>query len=220
MVVIRTHSPLASWNFLKFWDFYNEKLAKDLDSNSHRPPILPPKADWFKALELTPFEKVKVVLLGQDPYHTKGMAHGLAFSVLPHVKKIPPSLQNIFREYQTDLGFCAPRNGDLRLWAERGVLLLNTILTVEEGKANSHKGLGWERLTYEICKALSKRGGVVFLFMGKQAAEYRGAVEDAPCIITPHPSPLAKGFSGSKPFSKVNEELKKLGVEEIDWRLE
>ena len=214
---------LKSWEFLKFWNtvYYPAEGLEDHLIKCWRAgeSVLPAEENIFKALELTPFDKVKCVILGQDPYHTKGMAHGLAFSVLPHIKNLPPSLRNIFRELQDDIGCVQPRNGDLRTWAERGVLLLNTVLTVEEGKPLSHKNIGWEKLCFEVCKALSKRGGVVFLLMGKQAAEYRGACENAPCIVTPHPSPLSKGFLGSKPFSRVNEELKKLNIEPIDWSL-
>lgn len=219
--VIKTISPLKSWEFLKFWDWYYENLCKDLERFDHSkdPVYFPPEKDRFKALELTPFDKVKCVLLGQDPYHTKGLAHGLSFSVPPHIKKLPPSLRNVLKEYQADLGYPKPRSGDLNAWAERGVLLLNTVLTVEEGKANSHKGLGWEKLTYEVIRSLGDRGRVVFLLMGKQAQEYTGACQDCPVVAVAHPSPLSKGFPGSRPFSKVNAALKKLGVEEIDWKL-
>jgi uracil-DNA glycosylase len=214
-----TTSPLKSWNSLKFWDkpWQNIQHWYDKMLPDH---ILPRYDYWFKALELTPFHEVKVVILGQDPYHTKGMANGLAFSTSPHIKQLPASLRNILKEYQEDLGYPRPRSGDLSDWAKRGVLLLNTVLTVEEGKANSHKGLGWEGLTYEILRSLAQRGEIVFLLMGKQAQEYRAACSPCPIVCTPHPSPLAKGFLGSKPFSKVNQELVKLGVEPVDWRLQ
>lgn len=216
--MIKTISPLKSWEFLKFWDHgYSETYERACGEDRNK--ILPHVAYWFAALELTPFDKVKVVILGQDPYHTKGMAHGLAFSVLPHVKSLPPSLRNIFKEYQDDLGYQPPRSGDLRAWAERGVLLLNTVLTVEEGKPNSHRGIGWEKLTYEVIRSLSDRGKVAYLLMGKAAQEYAGACVPCPVVKCPHPSPLSKGFLGSKPFSRVNEELKKLGLKPIDWRL-
>ena len=215
--MIKTVSPLKSWDFLKFWSHTYQDIAKKELWRSDK--VFPRYGDWFKALELTPFDKVKVVILGQDPYHTKGMAHGLAFSVPPHIKRLPPSLRNILQEYQTDLGHPAPRGGDLRAWASQGVLLLNTILTVEEGKPLSHKNIGWEKLCYEVIRSLASRGDVVYLLWGKQAQEYRGACGDLPRVESPHPSPLSKGFAGSKPFSKCNEELKKLKQDPIDWRL-
>lgn len=207
---------LDSWRFLKFWKHGYPGVLDILEYPAEdKPAVFPRSEDWFKALELTPFDKVKVVILGQDPYHTKGMAHGLAFSVQPHVKKLPPSLRNILREYQDDLNYPAPRSGDLREWAERGVLLLNAILTVEEGKPMSHKGIGWEKLTYEILQSLKNRGGVSFLLMGSKAQEYAGGLPADVVVRTPHPSPLAKGFLGSKPFTKVNATLK----EPMNWRL-
>jgi uracil-DNA glycosylase len=215
-MLVKTVSPLKSWEFLRFWDYYYTYMLPQFLT---RPNVLPAYENWFKALELTPFDKVKVVILGQDPYHTKGMAHGLAFSVLPHINRIPPSLQNIFREYCSDLNYPKPRNGDLRSWAERGVLLLNTVLTVEEGKPNSHRGIGWEKLTYEVVRALAGRGSVCYLLWGIQAQEYAAACEACPVVRSPHPSPLSKGFLGSKPFTKCNEALKQLGIDPIDWRL-
>lgn len=178
---------------------------------------LPRRQWWFHALELTPFNKVKCVILGQDPYPTKGHAHGLAFSVQPHVRRLPKSLVNIFTEYRSDLGYLAPRSGDLTVWAERGVLLLNTILTVEEGKPLSHAGLGWEKLTYEIVRALDERTGVVFCLWGKRAQEYQGALRSSPVVCSAHPSPLSanKGFFGSKPFTRINSHLN----EPINWKL-
>jgi uracil-DNA glycosylase len=215
---IKTVSPLSSWNFLKFWDYYYKEKMNELTDRS----ILPSIDCRFKALELTPFDKVKCVILGQDPYHTKGMAHGLAFSVLPHVSNLPPSLRNIFKEYQDDLGYPEPRNGDLRTWAERGVLLLNTVLTVEEGKPNSHRGIGWEKLCYEVIRSLDGRvQPVVFMLWGKSAQEYTGAVQKGKVLASVHPSPLSAsaGWLGSKPFTRCNEALKQLDVEPIDWRL-
>jgi len=208
---------MDTWNFLKFWSSGYPSVLKVFEYGGYD-KILPREENWFKALELTPFDKVKVVVLGQDPYPTKGMAHGLAFSVQPHIKTLPPSLRNILKEYQSDLGYPQPRSGDLREWAERGVLLWNTILTLEEGKPLSHAGIGWEKLTYEIIKALAERK-VAFLLMGRKAQEYAAACGDSPVIAVPHPSPLSKGFSGSKPFSQANKELEKLGVEPVNWRL-
>lgn len=212
---------MKSWEFLKFWkEVWPTLWSSVLQTNGpFKGTTFPHRQDWFKALELTPFDKVKVVILGQDPYHTKGLAHGLAFSVQPHIKKLPPSLRNILKEYQADLGYPAPRSGDLRAWAERGVLLLNTILTVEEGKPLSHKNLGWEKLTYEIITSLAKRGGVVFALWGKAAQDYKAACDLAPVVDCPHPSPLSKGWHGSKPFTRINVALKELKLDPIDWKL-
>lgn len=211
---------MKPWPQLKFWkEVYPKIITHMAGAGICAGHTLPAPENWFKALELTPFDKVKVVIFGQDPYPTKGMAHGLAFSVLPHVKRLPPSLVNIFKEYQADLGYPEPRNGDLRVWAERGVLLLNTVLTVEEGKSNSHRGIGWEKLTYEIIRSLAEKGGVAFALWGKHAQEYAAACGSCPVVESPHPSPLSKGFLGSAPFSRVNLELKKLGIDPIDWRL-
>lgn len=184
--------------------------------------VLPPHKDWYKAFDLTPFEDVKVVILGQDPYPKKGLAHGLAFSVQPHVKPLPPSLRTILAEYMSDTGHPSPRTGDLSLWSTRGVLLLNTILTVEEGKPLSHKGLGWEKLTYEVIRTLSeKREGLVFMLWGKHAQQYKAAIDLKKHLVLEagHPSPLNTGrnkFSGCKHFSKANEFL---GSRRVDWKL-
>lgn len=216
--MIKTVGQLKSWEFLKFWDWYFESDLVGVFSNG---TCLPGPKAVFRALELTPFDKVKVVILGQDPYPTKGHANGLAFSTWPHVSPLPRSLSNIFKEYQTDLGYREPRNGDLSAWAERGVLLLNTILTVEEGKPLSHAGIGWEKLAYEVVRSLGERGDVGFLLWGKKAAEYAAACGKCPIILSAHPSPFSadKGFFGSRPFTRVNEELRKMGVEPVDWRL-
>lgn len=216
---------MKKWSDLKFWKHTYQAVLDRLDiekTKGLRPleqKYFPKRENWFRAFELTPFDKVKVVILGQDPYHTKGMADGLAFSVSAHIRRLPPSLRNIFKELQDDLGVSAPRTGDLRAWAERGVLLLNTILTVEEGKPLSHADIGWEKLAFESIRALSDSGTVVFLLMGKRAQQYKAACSPCPTVCVPHPSPLSKGFLGSKPFSKINEELKKLKQEPIDWRL-
>lgn len=205
---------MDSWKFLKFW---KGRAYADLWYGTQN--ALPPVRDRFKAFELTPFEKVKCVILGQDPYPTPGHAMGLAFSVYPHIRPIPPSLRNIFREYVDDLGYPFPRTGDLTPWAKEGVLLLNTIFTVEAGKSNSHAGIGWEKLTYEVISALGNSGRVVFCLWGKNAQEYQSACKDSPVVALAHPSPLSasKGFFGSKPFSRVNEYLGKERA--ITWRL-
>lgn len=182
--------------------------------------MLPSKKEWFKALELTQPENVKCVILGQDPYPTKGHANGLAFSVYPHVRPLPGSLANLFSEYRSDLGYDTPRTGDLTTWAEHGVLLLNTILTVEEGEPLSHEGIGWEKLSFEIMRTLADEP-VVFLLMGKKAQEFSGAVHPDKTVSVYHPSPRSagRGFYGSKPFTQVNEKLVTMGRTPIDWKL-
>ena len=177
----------------------------------------------FEALELTPYEKVKVVILGQDPYHGANQAHGLSFPVQPGVK-IPPSLNNIYKELQSDLGIKPVNHGNLVSWAKQGVLLLNTVLTVREGQAYSHRGQGWERLTDTIIEKLNEREQpVVFILWGKPAQEKMKMIDKSKHIIltSSHPSPLSahRGFLGSKPFSKTNDALLALGEQPIDWQL-
>lgn len=184
---------------------------------------LPPKETLYRAFELTPFKEVKCVILGQDPYHTPGMADGLAFSVSPHIKQLPPSLRNIHQEYVSDLGYPKPRTGSLEEWAKSGVLLLNTILTVEVGQPLSHRGLGWEKLTVEVISKLSKyKDPMVFILWGKHAQEYQGLIDEGKHLVlcSPHPSPFSAnaGFFGSRPFSATNIFLKDYG-EEVNWRL-
>lgn len=185
--------------------------------------IFPRESEIFQALNATPFEKVKAVILGQDPYHGAGQAHGLCFSVQPGVKP-PPSLMNIFKEYSSDLGYPMPSSGDLSKWAKEGVLLLNTVLTVEEGKAASHKKRGWEQFTDRIIQKLSEREDpIVFILWGAFAHSKIPMIRVPPHAIlkTVHPSPLSayNGFWGSKHFSKTNEILKSWGKAPIDWRL-
>lgn len=211
---------MDSWCFLKFWkQGYHDTLEK-LSSISKK--CLPnTEKQWFKALDLTPFSEVRCVILGQDPYPTRGYAMGLAFSVFPHVSPLPASLRNIFTEYHSDLGYPEPRFGDLTPWAKNGVLLWNSILTVEEGHPLSHEGIGWEKLTYEILRSLDETCRVVFVLWGKRAQEYKAAIQNSPVIVSPHPSPYSasSGFFGSRPFSKVNQHLINLGQKPIDWRL-
>ncbi|WNG52255.1 uracil-DNA glycosylase [Archangium minus] len=185
--------------------------------------VYPTEEDLFSAFRLTPYEKVKVLLLGQDPYHGPGQAHGLAFSVQPGVKP-PPSLVNIFKELQSDLGVPKPKEGSLVPWAKQGVLLLNAVLTVREGQANAHEGHGWEHFTDAVIQKVSdKEDAVVFLLWGSYAQKKEALIDTTRHVIlkAPHPSPLSakKGFFGSRPFSKTNEELKERGREPIDWRL-
>jgi uracil-DNA glycosylase len=183
----------------------------------------PPADRVFRALEATPFDAVRVVLLGQDPYHGPGQAMGLCFSV-PEGVPPPPSLQNLFRELSDDLGVPTPTSGDLTPWAERGVLLLNAVLTVSPGRAGSHANKGWERFTDRAVQALSeRREGLVFLLLGRYAQQ-KGAVVDRTrhdVVAAAHPSPLSasSGFFGSRPFSRANALLEARGGAPVDWRL-
>lgn len=183
--------------------------------------IFPPGKDIFNAFNLTPFDKVKVVILGQDPYHGKGQAHGLSFSV-PEGITPPPSLVNIFKELSADLGVPIPKSGNLEGWAKQGVLLLNAILTVRADQAASHHGQGWEKFTNAVIKTISdKREHVVFILWGNFAREKKTLVDASKHLVieSSHPSPFSasNGFFGSKPFSKTNEYLKQWGVPEITW---
>ena len=183
--------------------------------------ILPHSSLWFNALKSTPLDKVRVVILGQDPYPTPGHAHGLCFSVMPDVRPIPKSLANIFRELDEDLGI-KNQNGNLQRWADQGVLLLNSVLTVERGLPNSHQGKGWEIFTDKVISVVNGLDRAVVFVLWGAYAQKKGAVIDATrhlVIRAPHPSPLSayRGFFGSRPFSKINGFLKANGQAEIDW---
>lgn len=185
--------------------------------------VYPPRAELFSAFELTPPEQVRAVILGQDPYHEPGQAHGLAFSVRQGVK-LPPSLVNIYKERESDLGIPPAPHGDLTHWAEQGVLLLNTVLTVERGKANSHKALGWQAFTDHVVQRLSDLPQpVAFVLWGAQAQKKAAvaAASSNPRLVLqgPHPSPLSayRGFFGSRPFSRINEFLQEHGEAPICW---
>lgn len=185
--------------------------------------VYPPGPLIFNAFNLTPFDQVRVVILGQDPYHGPGQAHGLCFSV-PNGIRQPPSLLNIFKELKNDLHIDAPMHGNLEAWAKQGVLLLNAVLTVNESEAASHKNAGWERYTDAVIKAISaKRQHVVFILWGRFAQNKESLIDASRhCIIkSAHPSPLSAndGFFGSKPFSKANTYLREHRIKEIDWRL-
>lgn len=185
--------------------------------------IFPANENIFKAFNSTPFDRVKVVILGQDPYHAPGQAHGLSFSVQPGVP-LPPSLLNIFKELRSDLGVPLPAHGCLQSWADQGVLLLNATLTVEQGSAGAHQNKGWERLTDKAIEALSQeREGVAFLLWGAYAQKKSALIDQQKHLIlkSPHPSPLSarRGFFGSKHFSKVNQWLQEHGKSPIDWSL-
>lgn len=185
--------------------------------------VFPPDADVFNALEYTPYEEVKVFLLGQDPYHDDGQAHGLAFSVQPGIKP-PPSLVNIFKELKSDIGCRVPNNGYLVPWAKQGVLLLNAVLTVQAHQPNSHKGRGWEQFTDAVIRAVGeKTDPVVFLLWGAYAQKKIDLIDTARHTIlkAPHPSPLSakRGFFGSRPFSQANAALNAAGRGTIDWQI-
>jgi uracil-DNA glycosylase len=183
--------------------------------------IYPKGSEWFCALDLTPLDKVRVVILGQDPYHGEGQAHGLCFSVR-HGVKTPPSLVNIYKELQSDLGLAAPTHGNLEHWAKQGVLLLNSVLTVEAGLAASHQGKGWERFTDAVIREVNAQmRPIVFILWGNYAQKKAGFVDASRHLVlrSVHPSPLSahNGFFGAKPFSKTNEFLKAQCQTEINW---
>lgn len=224
----------ADWQAVLAAEFaapYFQKLAAFVDAEraAHPEAIFPAEGDVFNALKLTPLTEVKVVVLGQDPYPTRGHAHGLAFSVQPHVKPLPASLRNVVKELETDLGIGKPSSGSLLPWAQQGVLLLNAVLTVREGAANSHQKQGWETFTDAVIRAVSaKSEPVVFLLWGKPAQKKAELVDTSKHTVlnAPHPSPLARDpvtkqpmFFGSKPFSQANAALKASGRGEIDWSL-
>ena len=202
-------------------DYYQE-LQTFVQKRRAEVRVFPEEKNVFNALELTPFESVKVVILGQDPYHGFGQAHGLSFSVQKGIP-LPPSLKNIYKELQEDIGGELPTEGDLSHWAKQGVLLLNTVLTVEEGNANSHKGKGWERLTNRLIESLNElKHPVIFILWGKPAQDKEKLITNLNHVIlkAPHPSPLSayRGFFGSKPFSRVNDILMQQGQSPIRWK--
>ncbi|QUW21105.1 uracil-DNA glycosylase [Sporosarcina sp. Marseille-Q4063] len=200
---------------------YYAKLRQFLIKEYADETIYPQQNDLWTAFKLTPFNNVKVVILGQDPYHGAGQAHGLSFSVKPDVK-IPPSLRNMYKELAEDIGCPIPKNGTLTGWAKQGVLMLNTVLTVREGAAHSHRNKGWEVFTDEVIRKLSNREKpVVFILWGRPAQEKRKLIDvsEHAIIESFHPSPLSasRGFFGSKPYSKVNTVLKAWNEEPISW---
>jgi len=203
---------------------YMKKLKDFLVSEKKKGKMIYPKGgEIFEALNATPFDKVKVVILGQDPYHGPGQAHGLSFSVKPGVPP-PPSLQNIYKELESDLGIKPPRHGYLKHWADQGVLLLNATLSVEKGKAGSHQKKGWEEFTDEIVKELNEqREHLVFMLWGSYAQKKGEGLDTKKHLVlkAPHPSPLSahRGFFGSRHFSKANKYLEAHGIKPIDWSL-
>ena len=203
---------------------YYKQLAKFVNWEYQQHTVYPPKDEIFSAFRLTPLSKVKVVILGQDPYHEPNQAHGLCFSVRPGTE-IPPSLVNIYKELQDDLGCYIPNNGYLVKWAEQGVLLLNTLLTVRAHVAFSHKGAGWERVTDAVIEALNRENRpIVFLLWGSPAQRKAEMLNNPNHLIlkAPHPSPLSayRGFFGCKHFSKANRFLQEHGETPIDWQIE
>ena len=202
---------------------YYQSLRPFLVREYQRGTIYPDMHDIFNSLKLTSFSDVKAVIIGQDPYHGEGQAHGLSFSVKPGIQ-IPPSLQNIYKELNTDIGFRIPNHGYLEDWAKRGVLLLNNVLTVRKDEANSHRGCGWEYFTDEVIRILNKREKpIVFLLWGNNARTKGNLVFNPIHLVlnSAHPSPLSayNGFLGCKHFSKTNEFLKQTGQAPIDWSL-
>lgn len=209
---------------IEFEKPYYKDLRQFLIQEYKTRQIFPPMHDIFNALHFTPLKDVKVLLLGQDPYHDLHQAHGLSFSVLPG-QKIPPSLQNIFKELQEDLGCDIPNHGYLKKWADQGVLLLNTVLTVRAHQANSHQGMGWEQFTDAVIRVINDQDRPIVIFLwGKPAQSKKGMLTNPKHLVleSPHPSPLSayRGFFGSKPFSKANTFLMAHGVSPVDWQID
>ncbi len=204
---------------------YYKELFQFVKEEYNRTVVYPPADDIFNALHFTPLKDVKVLVLGQDPYHNENQAHGLSFSVPTTQKDIPPSLQNIYKELQEDLGCYIPNNGYLKKWTEQGVLLLNTVLTVRAHQANSHQGKGWEQFTDAIIQAVNAQDRpVVYMLWGRPAQNKIPMLTNEQHLIlkAPHPSPLSayRGFFGCKHFSQANAFLEKNGAKPIDWQIE
>ncbi len=204
---------------------YYKDLFSFVKDEYSKAVIYPPADDIFNAFHYTPLSKVKVLLLGQDPYHNVNQAHGLSFSVLPSQPEIPPSLQNIYKELQEDLGCYIPNNGYLKKWADQGVLLLNTVLTVRAHQANSHQGHGWEQFTDAVIQAVNAQDRPIVYFLWGRPAQNKAPMLTNPkhlILKAPHPSPLSayRGFFGCKHFSQANAFFEKNGMEPIDWQIE
>lgn len=201
---------------------YFKELMEFVEEERAKGPVYPPGEEVFAALDATPYDHVKVLVLGQDPYHGAGQGHGLCFSVRPGVRT-PPSLRNIYKEMHTDIGLPIPDNGYLMPWARQGVLLLNAVLTVREGEANSHKGKGWEKFTDAVIRAVAGRPDpAVFVLWGAYAQKKLPLIDETRHVVVKgaHPSPLsAKKFFGSQPFSKINEAVAAQHHEPIDWQI-
>lgn len=224
MTNFKLEKPWNGYLACEYTKPYFSQLSLFLTDQFSNSVVFPSMDNVFTAFNLTPFEKIKVVVLGQDPYHGKGQAQGLAFSV-PEGVPLPPSLRNILLEYHDDLGYVTPSSGDLSKWAEEGVFLLNTVLTVRAGEAHSHRGRGWETFTDAVIKLISdKKENIVFILWGKPAQDKSKLIDESKHLIlkAPHPSPLSsyRGFFGSKPFTKTNTYLIEHGIKEIDWKLD
>lgn len=208
----------------EFKEPYYKKLYETVVKEYSTHQIFPPSDDIFNAFNYTPLNNVKVVIIGQDPYHNVGQAHGLCFSVKPEVD-IPPSLVNIYKELQDDLGCFIPDNGYLKKWADQGVLMLNSVLTVRAHQANSHQGIGWEKFTDAAIRILNQQDRpIVYMLWGRPAQDKAAQVDNPKHLLlkAPHPSPLSayRGFFGCKHFSKCNDFLQENGIEPIDWQIE
>ena len=219
------HWPVDSdWNSALAESFDSDwfgSLQEFLDRERESKTVYPPVAEVFRAFELTSLADTRVVILGQDPYHGAGQAHGLCFSVCESISKLPPSLKNIYKELAADLNCEIPQHGNLESWARQGVLLLNTVLTVRESAANSHRKQGWEKFTDAVIECVGNRPQpCVFILWGKPAEKKLSLIgEHHATIVSPHPSPLSahRGFFGSCPFSKANQALERFGSKSIDW---
>jgi len=216
----------TDWNPLLRGEFekpYWKQLQAFVDDERRRHTVYPSREDVFASLRTTSYADVKVLVLGQDPYHGPGQAHGLCFSVQRDVEP-PPSLVNIFKELRDDIGIPIPGHGNLESWARRGVLLLNTTLTVRAGQAASHQGKGWETFTDQVIRVVNEKPFVVFVLWGAHARKKKVLIDTQRHVVveSAHPSPLSahNGFFGSRPFSKVNEALRNARLEEIDWSLD
>jgi uracil-DNA glycosylase len=217
----------TDWNPILRGEFdkpYWKELQAFVADERARHPVYPPAPDVFRALHLTPYADTKVLILGQDPYHGRGQAHGLCFSV-GHDVALPPSLVNIYKELEREVGVAPPKHGNLEAWARQGVLLLNAVLTVRAGSANSHQGKGWEQFTDAVIRAVNdKPEPVVFILWGGYARRKKSLVDTNRHVIieSAHPSPLSahNGFFGSRPFSRANEALIAAGREPVDWRVD
>ena len=216
----------TDWNPLLREEFkkpYWNQLQSFVEEERRRYTVYPSRENVFAALHTTPYADVKVLILGQDPYHGPRQAHGLCFSVQDDVPP-PPSLVNIFKELRDDIGVAIPAHGNLESWARRGVLLLNTTLTVRAGQAASHQGKGWETFTDEVIRVVNEKSFVVFVLWGAHARKKKSLIDTTrhAVIESAHPSPLSahNGFFGSRPFSKINDALRAAGVGEIEWNLD
>jgi uracil-DNA glycosylase len=223
--MVLEHAP--SWQAVLAAEFnapYMQNLKSFLrQEKDQQKKIYPHSADWFHALETTPLDEVKVVILGQDPYHQPGQAHGLCFSVKPGVK-VPPSLVNIYKELESDLGVTPVKHGYLESWAKQGVLLLNAVLTVEDSHANAHQGKGWEQFTDKVIETINaQRENVVFMLWGSYAQKKGSVIDPQKHLVlkAPHPSPLSahRGFLGCRHFSQANDYLVQHGESPINWQL-